>query len=629
MLVLSTLAQMAPAWRVVCLLALLSHVKSEGDVSPDLPGAVVTESACEGSQAEWGLCPLSSDCPEPEVVDCQFNDWSAWSGCDCTGLKMRERNIATHNNVIGDPCGGALIETASCTPHCHADPTNCTLGDWSDWEGECKTWDAQKTKTRDLAQSPLNGGSACEGPLSSTVPCGTKPPAPVAVNCKVHDWDKWGDCSVTCGPGEQTRSRSIKQHAENGGEACESFLEEIASCENATCPDVEECVWADWSDYSACTCSCGGGQQTRYRGIKNAPKHGGAMCDSLPKSEISPCHTQSCGECVDGEWGDWNEWEKCSADCDGGISLRTRTVAQTANSCGTPVSGPTTEAMECNTQLCHEDEHMPCVFSVWSDWSDCSCTCNGVKRRARSIKSYGTGTGASCEGPLGEVEPCNIGDTAPAGCHAEPAVDCVMGAWKEWGVCSATCDGGQNVRYREIETYASGGGTPCTGSTSHGTGCKTDPCEGPEPVPCQWQDWSEWGACDKCGGQKKRFRHVAQMPENNGAACDQAGSEETEGCSRDCGVTIFCSWQDWGEWSACPDQVCTKYKRERKRILMATNEEPTLTQAKFEDLQMEHTAMKSDRLRDLVVSFACGLFTFAAMVTGVRVFAPKRTNVAP
>jgi len=623
---------MTPAWRFLYLLALLSGaVANDGgsDQQTELPESVVTESACEGSQAEWGLCPLSDDCPEPTVVNCAFNDWSDWASCDCTGLMMRERNIQEHNNEIGKPCDGSLIETAACVPHCHADPTHCVLDDWSDWEGECKEWDAQKTKKRDIVQSPLNGGSACEGAMTKTVPCGTKPPPPVPTDCAMGDWNEWSDCTVTCGVGQQTRDRKIKTPAADGGAPCTDFLDETLSCTVVECPDVEECVWADWSDYSACTCSCGGGQKTRYRGIKQAPKHGGGLCPTESKSEIASCNTDSCNACVDGKWSDWGDWDDCSATCDGGISLRTRTVEQTANNCGVPVSGSTTEAMPCNSQLCHPDEHLPCVFTDWADWSDCSCTCNGVKRRSRSIKSYGTGTGDFCEGPLGEVDPCNMGETAPEGCLAEPAVNCVMGAWDGWSPCSATCNGGQQVRHRKIEVEASGGGKPCQDATSEGQGCSADPCEGPEPVPCKWQDWSDWGACDKCGGQKKRFRHVAQMPENNGAACDKEGSEETEGCARDCGETIYCAWQEWGEWSSCPEKVCAKYKRERKRILMASTEEPTLTQAKFEALQMEHVTMKSDRLRDLVVSFACGLFTFAAVVTGVRVFTPKRNNVAP
>merc|ERR1711879_157861 len=117
------------------------------------------------------------------------------------------------------------------------------------------------------------------------------------------------------------------------------------------------------------------------------------------------------------------------------------------------------------------------------------------------------------------------------------------------------------------------------------------------------------------------------MPENKGAVCDQSASEETTECPRECGDKIYCEWEEWGDWSACPEKVCAKYKRERKRVLMASSATTSLTQEKFEALQMESNAMKSQRVRDLVVSFACGLLTFAAMLTAVRVFAPKRNTV--
>jgi len=601
------------------------HGKRAGSVCTQLHGMgqVVTESACQGSHTEWDICPMSKDCPMPEVVDCALGNWSGWASCDCTGLQMRQRNIVAHNNELGEPCTGALIETQACTPKCHEDPVDCALADWSDWEGECKAWDAQKEKKRELAQSPLNGGSACAGPLTETVSCGTKPPPPTAIDCEVDKWGNWSACTVTCGEGQQTRSRGIVKFAEDGGKPCDEVLEETISCTEGDCPDTEECIWEEWSAYSACTCTCGGGQKTRYRGIKQAPKHGGDLCSTASKSEISPCNTQSCEGCVDGKWSDWQEWDDCTATCDGGITLRTRTVNTTANFCGTPASGSTTEAKPCNTAECDKHENLPCKFTVWSDWSDCSCTCNGVKRRSRAIASYGTGNGAFCEGGLGEVEPCNIGDSAPPLCHAEVPVNCVMGEWEAWGECSATCGGGQRTRIKEVEGDASGGGTPCASSTSETEGCAMGPCDGPPPIPCKWQEWSEWGACDKCGGQKKRFRHIAQMPENAGAACDQASSESTTECSRDCGESIYCEWQDWGEWSACPAKVCSKYKMQRKRILMATTTEPTLSQAKFETLKLQNNAKQFGHIRDLAISFACGLFTFAIMLAVVRVFKPK------
>merc|ERR1712130_22114 len=40
------------------------------------------------------------------------------------------------------------------------------------------------------------------------------------VDCKVSDWSLWSGCSATCGGGNKTRSKEVVQKPENGGEMC-------------------------------------------------------------------------------------------------------------------------------------------------------------------------------------------------------------------------------------------------------------------------------------------------------------------------------------------------------------------------------------------------------------------------
>lgn len=55
-------------------------------------------------------------------------------------------------------------------------------------------------------------------------------------------------------------------------------------------------------------------------------------------------------------------------------------------------------------------------------------------------------------------------------------------------------------------------------------------------VDCQWQDWSEFGACaGPCGkGKQQRQRGYAYVQENGGAPC--------EGPTLDCFATSYCDW---------------------------------------------------------------------------------------
>ncbi|XP_068207407.1 spondin-1-like [Palaemon carinicauda] len=51
-------------------------------------------------------------------------------------------------------------------------------------------------------------------------------------DCRVSEWSEWSPCSITCGIGEQTRTRTIVKHARRGGKVC-PVLEETTWCGSA------------------------------------------------------------------------------------------------------------------------------------------------------------------------------------------------------------------------------------------------------------------------------------------------------------------------------------------------------------------------------------------------------------
>jgi len=105
-------------------------------------------------------------------------------------------------------------------------------------------------------------------------------------------------------------------------------------------------------------------------------------------------------------------------------------VTQVANEYGKPVEGDTTEYLTCNEQDC-ADESVDCEFSAWSEYSDCSATCNGVMDRSRRIKTNSDKGGLPCEGNLKEVEACNVGL-----CDPGVPVACTFTDWGYWSACS-------------------------------------------------------------------------------------------------------------------------------------------------------------------------------------------------
>jgi len=118
------------------------------------------------------------------------------------------------------------------------------------------------------------------------------------------------------------------------------------------------------------------------------------------QNEIVACNTQQCERVC----GEWSAYTMCSKSCGGGISERWRTcngevefdsVACNTFPCttiapttkpGPPVSTPSPSPQEC---------------TAWSNWSECSATCNGLQSRVRHCKNN------THEHDELEARPCN------------------------------------------------------------------------------------------------------------------------------------------------------------------------------------------------------------------------------
>merc|ERR1712048_981181 len=178
----------------------------------------------------------------------------------------------------------------------------------------------------------------------------------------------------------------------------------------------------------------------------------------------------------------------------------------------------------------------------------------------------------------------------------------------------ATCGGGQYERSRTIIVEAKGTGKPCSGSLSMVDACNTWPCPlAPGSDDCQWGSWQSWGACDKCGGQRKRFRHIKVMAQNGGRECLPQASEEIAACPRSCHTRVFCTWGEWSEETPC-SVTCGIGFVKRVRHLMKSDHPPKAVNL-YQDAPKyaESEIQGGHRFREIVTSFACGgLFTFIA-----------------
>merc|ERR1712048_1495213 len=235
---------------------------------------------------------------------------------------------------------------------------------------------------------------------------------------------------------------------------------------------------------------------------------------------------------------------------------------------------------------------------------------------------------------MGETFPCNpgSGEATPKECLPAKPVDCEVDDWSAWGDCSKSCGGGTQSRSREITVYPSDLGKPCEGTLGEAQGCNRAPCEATcTPVDCTLGDWGEWSACDKCGGQQKRFRHVILEAQCGGTPCKPLAAEETTNCTRKCHEPVYCMWGDWTQWGAC-SATCGSGEKSRTRHLTLTSD-PTIRvlgdaseldeaflEDRFQQLQQQSKGMQTRRLQGLILAFTGGGITLVAGLAVLRAF---------
>ncbi|KAK3764431.1 hypothetical protein RRG08_040027 [Elysia crispata] len=137
---------------------------------------------------------------------------------------------------------------------------------------------------------------------------------PCPIDGEWGTWTAFSACSVTCGGvGEKVRERVCDRPAPNhGGRDCIGSPQDIQSCDSSATLCSSGNVWAilsftttpgapvdggfgDWTDWTECSVTCGGGVRSRQRLCNNsAPQYGGAQCTPSIYVEEEMCNTGAC-----------------------------------------------------------------------------------------------------------------------------------------------------------------------------------------------------------------------------------------------------------------------------------------------------------------------------------------------
>ncbi|XP_074609303.1 uncharacterized protein LOC141863598 isoform X1 [Acropora palmata] len=433
-------------------------------------------------------------------------------------------------------------------------------GGWSQWGswGSCSQTcgTGGQRRMRSCSNPPSSGGgSDCRGIGTESRPCNTNN---CIVNGRWSAWSAWGDCSLTCGNGSQTRRRTCTNPPPSaGGAACSGISSQSQSCNTRQCPGIDG-GWSQWGSWGSCTESCGTGRQTRMRSCSNPPPSGGGSdCQGI-STESRPCNTNDCP--VNGIWSAWSAWGDCSLTCGNGTQTRRRTCTNPPPSAGgAACSGISSQSQSCNTRQCPVNGR----WSAWSAWGDCSLTCgNGTQTRRRTCTNPPPSAGgAACSGISSQSQSCNT---------RQCPVNGRWSAWSAWGDCSLTCGNGTQTRRRTCTNPPpSAGGAACSGISSQSQSCNTRQC----PVNGRWSAWSAWGDCSlTCGNgtQTRRRTCTNPPPSAGGAACSGISSQSQSCNTRQCPVNG--RWSAWSAWGDC-SLTCGNGTQTRRRT--CTNPPPS------------------------------------------------------
>ncbi|XP_048746179.2 uncharacterized protein LOC125658800 [Ostrea edulis] len=457
---------------------------------------------------------VNEDCAKPPPIDGKWTSWSSYGACSVTcqptshmvsGTKTRTRTCSNPAPAYdGKQCTGTGSETISCTPTnpCRVD------GNWGSWGsyGACSVTCGSGKKSRSRScnnPAPTGGGSNCPGSSTSSATC-TLSACPIDGNW--GNWGSYGSCTKSCGGGTQSRSRSCSNPVpQYGGKSCSGSSSSSQSCNTHYCPIDGK--WASWGSYGTCTVTCGGGTQRRSRTCSNpAPQYLGKNCPGSTVSSRS-CNTHFCP--IDGLWTGWGQWSVCTETCGGGIQSRSRSCSNpTPQYGGAYCSGFSSNTQVCNTQNCPINGG----WDMWSNWGSCTVTCGGgTQTRSRSCSKpspqYG---GLDCTGPKTSSQDCNT--------HNCP-IDGGFTNWGSWGTCTVTCGGGTQTRTRSCTSPTPQyGGANCVGTTSQTQDCNTQVCI----IDGAWSTWGAWGTCSvSCGGGKRSRARTCSNPKpaNGGKSC--------------------------------------------------------------------------------------------------------------
>jgi hypothetical protein len=262
----------------------------------------------------------------------------------CTGVGQRLSGYSSGSSTT-------LGSAGTCVQDC--------VAGWSACNGTCGT-DKFKTWTVTTPAGP--GGTCSPAPSPNTLSCGDlgvcgRDCVGSWVTSPSTDADGWSACPP-CGSGTQTRTWQNTTSQIPPGLAClhGDGYQETRACTNLPACVVPVPCQGSWSDWGACSISCGtGGTQTKTYTITQNSSNGGAACmdgttnletnvDARVKTRTCDPAPSLCCTDVSDQVGPWVDSPACTVT--NGITYKNQSRALK-----TGVAATTTDVARCGFEL--------------------------------------------------------------------------------------------------------------------------------------------------------------------------------------------------------------------------------------------------------------------------------------
>ncbi|XP_070531950.1 uncharacterized protein [Ptychodera flava] len=506
------------------------------EVHDDGSTVLLDSSDCLGLQpvADQRCCCLTGDCSAVANLGERYQ-WvaSTWGSCSATcGSAVQTRIVTCYDTVGGQPTD---IESL-CDSNLRPDTTqqcslqNCPstsssylwlLGSY----GACSVTCGGGTQSRGLAcyDSALNtlvNNDVCTanlGPAPSTEPRSCNTDACPSTVTYQYVAGTFGDCSVTCGDGVQ--SRSVTCETVSGNSVVDSSncisagltpLPTTQLCNLGSCP-VTTTYEYYIGPYAACTVTCGNGIQFREvycRAVGTTSEVADTFCiqQGLEKpGNIQACSLPACPTTITTYEFTIDNWSTCSVTCGDGIQTRSVTCnsipdnisVDDSNCINAGLTQPST------TQLCNLGN---CPVTITYEYytglfGACSVTCgNGFQFREVYCRAVGTTTEVAdtfCT-QQGLEKPGNIQACSEPVC---PTTTYEF-TTEAWSTCSVNC--GSGYQFRQVYCRENGTQTIVADSFCIAQGLvKPLPYQSCNLQPCVYYEYytGNWQSCSAtCGG---------------------------------------------------------------------------------------------------------------------------------